>query len=156
MNLSSSLEALRRQLSNASTSVSPAALAAFDAMLADLQHGWALPRLLSAFAATARTLGRAPLDADKLALEGPAGPVPLVGFPADVAGRAIVLLTLAQAAEAQLEEAVFAAYEQGDTLEKLAIVRTLPLLPSSVRFLELALDAGRTNDVGLFRALACD
>jgi hypothetical protein len=155
MNLSSSLEALRGQLSHA---VTPGALGSFDAMLVDLQHGWSLPRLLSAFAATARTLGRAPLPAiaEKTRVSGDAGAVPLLGFTADMAGRAILLLSLAQAEPTQIEEAVFAAYEQGDTLEKLAIVRTLPLLPDAARFLELALDTGRTNDVGLFRALACD
>jgi len=63
---------------------------------------------------------------------------------------------LAQAAPAQLVAAGLAAYREGDTREKIAVIRSLPLLPEGARFVELALDAGRTNELDLFRSLACD
>jgi hypothetical protein len=153
MNAAASIEQLRSQIARATTD---AALQAFERMLAELRPSWPLPELLAAFTATARTLGRAPLGAERVTLLGADDAVSLTGFSVDAAGRALLLLMLAIDAPVQLEEAVLVAYEQGDTLEKLAIVRSLALLPDGPRFVEIALDSGRTNDAFLFRALACD
>jgi hypothetical protein len=153
MNAAASIEQLRTQIARATTD---GALHAFDQLLTGLRPSWPLPQLLAAFSATARTLGRAPLGAESVELRGADDAVSLAGFSVDAAGRALLLLMVALDAPVQLEEAVLVAYDQGDTLEKLAIVRSLALLPDGQRFVELALDSGRTNDAFLFRALACD
>jgi hypothetical protein len=82
--------------------------------------------------------------------------VPLIDFTADVVARAMLLCCVADDAPDRLEAAVTAAYREGDTSEKLAVIRALSLLPQPARFIDLALDCGRHNELGLFRALACD
>ena len=136
--------------------VTPAALAAFDAQIERCAPDWDLQRFLTAYTATARTLGRAPLPADASVIPGELGPVPLTDFTTDVAGRALLLCRVAREASSKLEAAVTAAYREGDTSEKLAVIRALALLPQPARFVDLALDCGRHNELGLFRALACD
>jgi hypothetical protein len=66
----------------------------------------------------------------------------------------LLLYSLAQASPEQLPAAVQAAYEEGDSQEKLAVMRALPLLPEGERFIEIALDVGRCNELDLFCALA--
>jgi hypothetical protein len=114
------------------------------------------PAFLGAFTATARLLGRAPLAADGVILRGASGDIPLAGTTTDCAGRIWLLWALAQAAPEQLPAAVQAAYEQGDSMEKLAVVRSLALLPQAERFVEIALDVGRCNELNLFAALAAN
>lgn len=134
----------------------PAGLANFDALAAQCSPQWEEQRFLNAFTAAARALGRGSLGADAASVTGPAGAVPLAGLSCDVAGRVLLLLRLAQEASAQLTAACLAAYREGDTREKIAVVRALPLLPDGARFTAIALDAGRTNELDLFRSLACD
>lgn len=136
--------------------VPDAAFRTFCEQLERLQPSFELPAFLGAFTAAARTLGRKPLgpDADAVVLAGPSGDLPLTGTTTDTAGRMFLLCALAQAAPQQLAAAVQAAYEEGDSSEKLAVVRTLPLLPQGERFVEIALDVGRCNELDLFSALA--
>ena len=111
----------------------------------------------TAFAQAARRLGREALRVEPgETLAGPLDPVPLAGFRADVAGRAALLLGLGEARPEALNDAVEGLYRDGDTSEKLAVVRALPLLPDQARWAWIALDAGRTNDTELFRGVACD
>ncbi len=124
-------------------------------------HAWlesaAGGAVASAFAEAARRLGREPLRAEPgEALEGPLDPVPLAAFSADVAGRVALLMSLGEARPEALNDAVEALYREGDTNEKIAVVRALSLLPDQARFVWIALDAGRTNETDLFRAVACD
>jgi hypothetical protein len=129
------------------------ALRTYLTALERCQPDWSLAQFSAAFTATARTLGRSPLSGpDDPAL---AGGIPLSSLTADVAGRALLLLSCAGAAPDRLEELVSAAYDEGDALEKLAVVRSLALLPGSERFTRIALDSGRSNEVSLIRALAC-
>lgn len=130
-----------------------AGLANFDALVAQCSPQWEEQRFLNAFTAAARALGRGPLGSDA---DTVAGAIPWAGLTCDVAGRMLLLLRLAQEAPAQLTAACLAAYREGDTREKIAVVRALPFLPDGARFTEIALDAGRTNEVDLFRSLACD
>lgn len=153
--IASAATALHQHLAQALRS-SPKALEAFEALCAQCAPQWEQQRFLTAFTAASRTLGRAPLGADSASLPGAAGPVSLAGLDCDAAGRIWLLLSLAQADPAQLVAASLAAYREGDTREKIAVVRSLPLLPEGARLLELALDAGRTNELDLFRSLACD
>ncbi|HLU67301.1 MAG TPA: hypothetical protein VKZ63_13545, partial [Kofleriaceae bacterium] len=95
-----------------------------------------------AFVGAARRLGRAPI-ADGPALPGPDDPVPTAGWTAAEAGRAVILLSVAAGRPDELAALVQELYRLGDSGEKRAIVRALPLLPGGDRFVELALDAGR-------------
>ena len=144
-------ESLRELLQRA---VPDTAFRAFSEQLDQLQPHFELPRFLGAFTAAARTLGREPLQADELCLQGAAGELPLTGTTSDVAGRMLLLYKLAHATPGQLPAAVRASYDEGDSREKLAVMRALPLLPQGERFLEIALDVGRCNELELFSALA--
>ena len=100
-----------------------------------------------AFAAAPRQVGRAPLPPGP-ARCGPDDPVSTDGWTIDDAARAVLLLAGGE------PDAVWDVYRGGDSREKRAIVRALPLLPDGAALLELALDAGRTNELDLFAALA--
>ena len=144
-------EALRQLIQ---TAVPEAAFRSYCDQVERLQPAFELPAFLGAFTAASRTLGRSPLGADEICLSGAAGELPLAGTTSDVAGRMYLLWILAQAAPQQLVTAVRAAYEEGDSQEKLAVMRALALLPQGERFLEIALDVGRCNELELFSALA--
>lgn len=134
----------------------PETAAVFAAELERLEKDPTLERLLGLFPAVSRRLGSGPLTEDENAfMEGPEDRVPLSPLNVDTAGRIALLQCIATARPAFLEAAVWAVYREGDTLEKIAVVRALPLLPQAERFLELSLDAGRTNDTRLFAAVAC-
>jgi hypothetical protein len=125
--------------------------------LASLANGGGAGELSSAFAQAARRLGREPLQtAAGDTLEGPLDPVPLSGLTADNAGRIALLMGIAEAGPEALADVVESSYRDGDTREKIAVVRGLSLLPDQTRFTWIALDAGRTNESDLFRAVACD
>jgi hypothetical protein len=100
-----------------------------------------------AFAAAPRQVGRAALPAGP-PLCGPDDPVATDGWTVDDAARAVLLLAGGE------PDAVWDLYRGGDSREKRAIVRALPLLPDGAALVELALDAGRTNERDLFAALA--
>lgn len=135
----------------------PDVAARFAEELAALRGDPQSTRLLTAFTSAARRVGKAPLGAETHAcVRGASDEVPLSPFTVDVAARVLLLLTFAEANQAGLEASVWEAYREGDASEKIAVVRALSLLPAPERFLNLALDAGRTNDTHLFGALACD
>jgi len=102
-----------------------------------------------AFVSAGRRVGRGPLAAGE-PLPGSSDPVPTEGWTVDDAGRVLILLA---AGDRGLIETL---YREGDSREKRAVLRALPLLAGGERFVELALDAGRTNESDLFAALACD
>jgi len=102
-----------------------------------------------AFVSAGRHLGRAPLTAGE-PLPGPSDPVPTDGWTVDDAARVVLLLAAGDPA------LIDTLYREGDSREKRAVLRALPLLDGGERFVELALDAGRTNESDLFAALACD
>lgn len=151
MSVRAAPESLRQLIQQA---VPEAAFRAFCEQMERCQPAFKLPAFLGAFTATARTLGRKALEADEVSLTGASGDLPLAGTTTDCAGRMLLLYTLAQAAPEQLPAAVQAAYDEGDSQEKLAVMRALPLLPQGERFVELALDVGRCNELDLFCALA--
>jgi hypothetical protein len=109
--------------------------------------------VLRAFPAVARRVGTAPL-APGAPLEAGGVAVPVA---TDEAARIALLLgAAAHVSDAAFEGLVRTAYDEGDTRERTAVLRGLAFLPQPERFVPIALDAGRTNDVGLFQALACD
>ncbi len=102
-----------------------------------------------AFVSAGRRLGREPLAAGE-PLPGPDDPVPTDGWTVDDAARVVLLLA------ARDPELVALLYREGDSREKRAVLRALPLLDGGARYVDIALDAGRTNESDLFSALACD
>lgn len=102
-----------------------------------------------AFVSAGRRVGRGPLAAGE-PLPGAEEPVPTEGWTVDDAARVVLLLAAGD------PELAVALYREGDSREKRAVLRALPFLPDGERFLEIARDAGRTNESDLFAALACD
>jgi hypothetical protein len=104
-----------------------------------------------AFAAAGRKLGKAVIsDEDVHAIAWPA-------TGADECGRAALVL----AAIAGLEAADHVPFirdliRRGDARERQAVLRVLAGLPEPARFVELAIDACRTNVQSVFEAIACD
>jgi len=70
-----------------------------------------------------------------------------------------LLLLLAASRRLSTEEfqrLVHSCYRGGDTSEREAVLRALPLLPEAERFVPIARDACRTHVQPLFEAIACD
>ena len=117
----------------------------------------AKPELFApAFAGAARRLGRAPIraeDAAKITAAGLRWPVCGV----DECGCAALLLAVARARPADHHvELVRHLIRHGELRERQAVLRVLAAMPEPARFVELAIDACRTNVQGVFEAIACD
>jgi hypothetical protein len=123
--------------------------------IAALTAAAAAEAALAAFTAAGRHVGRGAL-ATPASVAGPDDEIALTGWCADELARAAILATVAAAAPGSLAGVVDAAYRDGDSREKQAVIRALALLPDGARFVDVALDAGRTNETPLFGALACD
>jgi hypothetical protein len=109
-------------------------------------------RLLGAFVGAQRRAGRQ-LLADTGPLAGPSGELATDGWSTGLALR--VWLLLASQREGSDAEFLRRAYREGDSGEKTAVVCALGLIEAGDALLELALDAGRTNELDLFERLAC-
>lgn len=80
-----------------------------------------------------------------------------LGTAADEAGRgALVLATVATLDAGDHVAFVRDAIRRGDNRERQAVLRVLAHLPEPARFVELAIDACRTNVQSVFEAIACD
>jgi hypothetical protein len=110
--------------------------------LATRQAGQALPAL-------------APAEAARLRAAGVTWPIALWGL--DGVARAALLLRAAAAlSPGEVEALVEQCYFQGDTRERQAVLRTLPLLPDPARFVPLGVEACRTSVQPVFEAIACE
>lgn len=115
---------------------------------------------LDAFTTAARVLGKAGLPATaeesaKLAALGIDWPVSAWGV--DEWGRVtLLLLTSTQLPDAELEQIVSDCYQHGDSRERQAVLRALPLLPEPERFLAIAVEACRSHIQPVFEAIACE
>ena len=108
-------------------------------------------RFHAAFSAAGRKLGKATVIAPRLRIPWPNA------SGADECGRAALVL----AATASLEthehvELVRDLIRRGEVRERQAVLRVLAALPIPERFVELAVDACRTNVQSVFEAIACD
>jgi hypothetical protein len=114
----------------------------------------------TAFALAARRAGRiepAPTSGEtaRLYAAGVTWPVTLWGL--DGLTRAGLLLHAAAALQpGELESLVEECFLGGDTRERQAVLRSLPLLPDPGRFVALAVDACRTSVQPVFEAIACE
>jgi len=112
----------------------------------DLQN-----ELLTLSAMARRRLGADPLPDTTPPIETDAGTLPIAHWSLADAGRALLLLTTCE--RLQPEPACW-LFRHGDERERATVVRALSLLPESQRTKPLALEAGRTNSLPLFAALA--
>ena len=115
----------------------------------------------------ARTFGQASRHAGRSAVALSADEVsqlrelgvtwPLARWAVDDLARTAVLLRAAEVLGPRgLEALLHRAYADGDTRERQAILRALPVLPCPERFLGVAVDAERSGVPPLFEAIACE
>lgn len=115
---------------------------------------------LAAFTAAARWLGKAPLlleqrERNELWTAGVSWS--LDGWHLDELARvSMITLIAARLPPAELDPLLGACYRQGDSRERQALLRALPFLPAGARFVALAIDACRTNELPIFEAIACE
>lgn len=106
------------------------------------------------FAAAGRRLGRAPIteeDARSIPIPWPAG----TGV--DECGRAALVATAVDALPADQHVGfVRDLIRRGEVRERQAVLRVLAGLPDPARFVDVAIDACRTNVHSVFEAIACD
>jgi len=112
----------------------------------DLQNA-----LLTLSAMARRRLGAGPLPDTTPPIETSAGALPIDHWSLADAGRALLLLS---ACNRLPQEPANWLFRHGDERERAAVVRALSLLPEPRQAKPLALEAGRTNSLPLFAALA--
>ena len=107
-----------------------------------------------AFSAAGRKLGTSPITADdarSLRIPWPAG------SGVDECGRAALVLAALGSLEASEHVALVRdLIRRGEVRERQAVLRVLAGLPEPARFVEIAVDACRTNVQSVFEAIACD
>jgi hypothetical protein len=79
-----------------------------------------------------------------------------LGATADAGRGALVLALIATLEGAEHVAFVRDLIRRGDNHERQAVLRVLAALPDPARFVELAIDACRTNVQSVFEAIACD
>jgi hypothetical protein len=115
-----------------------------------------VPALIAALAGAGRRVGHAALvlDAEETAHLRAAGVDWPVATRVDELWRIAALLDAA--GHPDFPRIVADVYRGGDTDERCAVLRALPLLPEPARFIALAADACRTSVRPIFEALACE
>ena len=112
--------------------------------------------LLATFTAAGRRVGKVALTLDA----GETARLRIVGIDWSPAARIDelwrVALLVAAAPRADLATLVADCFRGGDTDERCAVLRALPLLPDPARFAPLAADACRTSVRPIFVAIACE
>lgn len=114
-------------------------------------------RVLRAYTAAPRKVGRAPLaltPREQASIATAAPGVSMARWSLDDLARAVLLLSLA--GRPDFTDLATACFEQGDSREQQSWLRGLPLLPAPERFLPLSIDACRTNIVPVFESIACE
>ncbi|MGK3966460.1 EboA domain-containing protein [Sorangium sp. So ce118] len=117
-------------------------------------------RFLATFTAAVRVLGKAPLGLhsdERDALEAAGIVKTMDGWRLDELGRVTMLALVSRRLPGpELEQLLEVCYQQGDGRERQALLRALPLLDEAERFVSLAVDACRTNELPVFEAIACE
>lgn len=116
--------------------------------------------LSRSFTAAARYLGKGALGLraeETTRLQALRVEWPIDGWGLDELGRvALLLLAAERSSQAGFRELVDDCYRHGDTRERQAVLRALPLLPQAEGFLSVGVDACRTSIQPLFEAIACE
>lgn len=95
-------------------------------------------------------------DAEARACEAAGARAPR-GWPLDEVARATLLLAAGEGVPAERHPAVVAdLFYRGDNAERQALLRALAMLPEPARFVDVAVEACRTNVVPVFEAIACE
>jgi len=113
----------------------------------------------TAFAEASRRLGAAPLAldaAERTALSALGVDWSLEAWGIDDATRAAWLRLAADHAAADLEGFIERRRRSGDTRQRAALLRALPLLPDAQQWLAVALEARRGDVRAVLEALVCD
>ena len=111
----------------------------------------------AAFASAGRRFGTAPIGAAQHAAIVTAGLLVPADLGADECARGALLLEVAGHLDADARFALARdLLRRGELRERQAVLRVLAALPEPERYVELAIDACRTNVAGVFRAIACD
>lgn len=74
----------------------------------------------------------------------------------DLARAALLLAACSALPAAEHVGLATEAFRKGDSAERVALLRALPVLPDPERFTELAIEACRTHVLEVFAAIACD
>ena len=114
---------------------------------------------LSSYTAASRRLGKQALKLDSLERAKLAGHNALFNIDhwgADEAGRAAILLAVAEHHQEAYIQLAQDCYELGDSREQQSWLRGLSVLPKSELFLNTAIDSCRTNIIPVFEAIACE
>jgi hypothetical protein len=83
-------------------------------------------------------------------------PAPEVWSLSDLARAGLLLKALDASPEQDHVALATEIFRRGDSAERVALLRSLPLLPAPERFSELAIEACRTHVLDVFAAIACD
>lgn len=114
-------------------------------------------RFRAVFAGAGRRLAGAPLAAeDHEALCSAGIPAPERWGLDDLARAALLLQALGLLPAEEHAGFVRGLYLRGDYREQAAVLRALMLLPEPARFLDMAVNACRTNVLDVFEAIACE
>ena len=127
--------------------------------MAAMVPGRSEEEILHAFAAASLYVGRGQLklaDDELSRVAALDADLSMADWTTDIAARAALLLTLAEAAPAQFADVALACYEHADARAQHGWLRALPMLPQPQRFLPTALDACRSANAQLFEAIGCD
>jgi|APSaa5957512535_1039671.scaffolds.fasta_scaffold03896_6 hypothetical protein len=111
----------------------------------------------AAFAGCARRLRDLPLQAGDVRMLSDAGVIVGADWQLDNVARTALLLRALSLLPGE-EQAAFVrqVYLRGDFREQAAVLQSLSFLPRPEQFLELAIDACRTNVLDVFEAIACE
>jgi hypothetical protein len=96
--------------------------------------------LADAYSRAARIVGKAPVEVPERGTWG-----------TDEIARAALLVRAGPERFAPMD-----AWSRGDNRERQAVLKALPLLPSPAHFLDLAVEACRSNVLTVFAAIACE
>ncbi|WP_437968884.1 EboA domain-containing protein [Sorangium sp. So ce260] len=131
-----------------------------DARANDASTWFDRDRFLATFTSAVRVLGKAPLgldanERDALRAAGVVGAVD--SWRMDELGR-ITMLALAsrRLPVPELARLLWDCYQRGEGRERQALLRALPFVADAERFVPLAVDACRTNELPVFEAIACE
>jgi len=137
----------------------PEGRAWFEARVRELGGTSGTSRLRSTFAQARRRLGEQPVEPSAAQLEHLlcAGiEPPRGGSLAELARVALLHVALELLPAERHLGLLRTLYTTGDTDERRAVLRALAGLPDPIRFLELGIEACRTNVVPVFDAIACE
>lgn len=131
-----------------------------DRYLAETLAAFDSAAFLATFTAAPRVLGKAllALDASEREMLAAGGVTwSIDGWRLDELGRAAMLAVASlRLPFKELERLLGTCYQQGDSRERQALLRALPFMEGPERFVALAIDACRTNEIPLFEAIACE